>query len=119
MQGYKELQVWQRTHQLVLALYQATQAFPSAERYGLVSQLRRAALSVPTNIAEGCRRAASREYAQFLSVAVGSLSETEYLLLVSRDLGYIPAALAGRYLSEATEVLRMLQSPRRKVQTQA
>ncbi len=119
MQDYRELQVWQRSHKLVLALYRATQSFPSAERYGLVSQLRRAALSVPTNIAEGCRRAAAREYAQFLNIAVGSLSETEYLLLVSRDLGYIPAQLANRYLAESTEVLRMPHSLRNKVQTQA
>jgi four helix bundle protein len=119
MQDYRKLQVWQRSHELVLALYRATQSFPNAERYALVSQLRRAASSVPTNIAEGSRRAAGREYAQFLNIAVGSLSETEYLLLLSRDLSYIPAQLAGSYLAEAAEVLRMIHVLRKKVQSQA
>ena len=116
MQDYRELLVWQRSHKLVLELYRATQTFPAAERFGLTSQLRRAALSVPTNIAEGARRANPREYANFLNMAQGSLSETEYLLLVSRDLGYIPIVAAGKYLSESAELLRMLMGLRKKVQ---
>jgi len=115
VQDYCKLQVWQRSHKLVLDLYRATQNFPPVERYGLISQLRRAILSVPTNIAEGSRRAAPREYAQFLNVAQGSLSETQYLMLVGRDLGYIPAQLANRYLDEIVEVLRMLIGLRKKV----
>ena len=86
MQHYKNLQVWQRSHKLVLGLYRASQMFPNTEQYGLTSQLRRAALSVPTNIVEGSKRAAPKEYAHFLNIAEGSLSETEYLVLVSRDL---------------------------------
>jgi four helix bundle protein len=113
------LQVWQRSHRLVLELYQATQVFPRAEQYGLTSQLRRAAVSVPTNIAEGSRRAAPREYAHFLNIAEGSLSETHYLILVGRDLGYIPVPLAEGYLSEVTELLKMLISLRKKVQQNA
>lgn len=92
MQHYSKLQVWQRGHKLVLALYQATQDFPVAERFGLTSQLRRAVLSIPTNIAEGSRRLAPKEYVRFLNIAEGSLSETEYLVQVSRDLGYLPAS---------------------------
>jgi four helix bundle protein len=116
LQDYTQLLVWQRSHKLVLELYRATQAFPPAERYGLISQLRRAALSVPTNIAEGSRRTASKEYARFLNIAEGSLSEAQYLVLVSRDLGYIAAPLASKYLSESAELLKMLIGLRKKVQ---
>src|SRR5260221_983467 len=116
MQDYRELLVWQRSHRLVLEVYRATQSFPVAERFGLTSQLRRAALSVPTNVAEGARRANPKEYANFLNIAQGSLSEAEYLVLVSRDLGYISTPTAGKYLSESAELLRMLMGLRKKVQ---
>jgi four helix bundle protein len=119
LQDYRKLQVWQRSHKLVLDLYRASQMFPPVERYGLTSQLRRAVLSVPTNIAEGSRRAASREFAYYLSIAEGSLSETEYLVLVSRDLGYMPSHSAGSYLAETTELLKMLNSLRKKVHAAA
>ena len=119
MQDYRQLKVWQRSHALVLELYRATQCFPIGERYGLTSQLRRAVLSVPTNIAERARRANAREYANFLHIAQGSLSETEYLVLVSRDPGYIPTSAAGKYLSESSELLRMLVALRKKVHQNA
>lgn len=119
MQDYKDLKVWQRSHRLVLDLYRATQTFPPVERYGLTSQLRRAALSVPTNIAEGSRRAASREYFHFLNVAAGSLSEAEYLVLVSRELGYMGSDVATRCLSEAAEILKMLAALRKRVREAA
>ena len=119
LQDYTQLLVWQRSHKLVLELYRATQSFPTVERYGLTAQLRRAALSVPTNIAEGSRRTAPKEYAYFLNIAGGSLSETQYLVLVSRDLGYIATSLASKYLSETTELLRMLTGLRKKVQQAA
>jgi len=117
MQHYSKLQVWQRSHKLVLELYRTTQTFPVAEQYGLTSQLRRAVLSVPTNIAEGSRRVAAKEYAHFLNIAEGSLSETEYLILVSRYLGYVADQAARSYLREASELLRMLHVFRRKVQS--
>jgi four helix bundle protein len=116
LQDYRELHVWQRSHKLVLALYRATQVFPPTERYGLTSQLRRACLSVPAKLAEGCRRATAKEYSRFLKIAEGSLSESEYLIVVSRDLGYIREDAAKSFLAEATEVLKMLSALRRKVQ---
>jgi four helix bundle protein len=119
MQHYSKLQVWQRSHKLVLELYRMTQDFPQEERYGLTAQLRRAALSVPTNIAEGSKRAAPRDYAHFINIAEGSLSETEYLLIVSRDLGYVAGETASRCLAEASELLRMLHALRKKVQGDA
>ena len=87
MQHFRELKVWQRSHALVLELYQFTRRFPADERFGLTSQLRRAAVSVPTNIAEGTKRLGKQDYARFLNIAEGSLSETEHLVMLSCELG--------------------------------
>jgi len=116
MLHYSKLQVWQHSHKLVLDVYRASQSLPAVERYGLTSQLRRAALSVPTNIAEGSKRVAPNEYARFLNIAEGSLSETQYLILVGRDLGYIPKEFARQHLGETSELLRMLHGLREKIQ---
>ncbi len=116
MQRFTELKVWQRSHELVLAIYRATAKFPTAERFGLTSQIRRAALSVPTNIAEGSKRKSNAEYARFLNVAEASLAETEYLLMVGRDLGYLPTTLTGAMIQEADETARMLNALRSKVE---
>jgi four helix bundle protein len=119
MQHYSKLEVWRRSHELVLALYRCTDSFPVTERYGLSTQLRRAASSVPTNIAEGSKRATPNDYAHFLNIAEGSLSETEYLLILSRDLGYIPQDVARDRLAEVSELLRMLHALRKTVQKDA
>jgi four helix bundle protein len=116
MQRFTELQVWQRGHSLVLSVYRMTTGFPQNERYGLTSQLRRAALSVPTNIAEGSKRLTPQEYARFLNIAEASLAETEYLVMVSRDLGYVTATIATKAFSEISELSRMLHSLRKKVE---
>ncbi len=115
MQRFTDLKVWQRSHALVLQIYRLTAAFPADERFGLVSQLRRAALSVSTNIAEGSKRNGNQEYARFLNIAEGSLAETEYLLLVSRDLIYATAKAIQPLLAEADEIARMLNALRAKV----
>ena len=99
----------------MLQVYRLTKSFPSEERFGLTSQLRRAVLSVATNIAEGSKRQTNPEYARFLNIAEGSLAETEYLLMVSRDLGYLPAAITKPILAEAAEIAKMLHGPRSKV----
>lgn len=119
MQHYSKLEVWRRSHELALALYRCTASFPVTERYGLTPQLRRAASSVPTNIAEGSKRATPSDYAHFLNIAEGSLSETEYLLLLCRDLGYIPQDVARSRLVEVSELLRMLHALRKTVQRDA
>ncbi len=116
MQRFTELKVWQRGHSLVLSVYRMTTGFPQIERYGLISQLRRAALSVPTNIAEGSKRITGTEYARFLNIAEASLAETEYLLIVSRDLGYITPIMATKSFSEISELSRMLHGLRKKVE---
>ncbi len=116
MQRFTELKVWQRGHALVLNVYRMTTGFPQAERYGLQSQLRRAALSVPTNIAEGSKRLTPQEYARFLNIAEASLAETEYLLMVSRDLGYVTQEMAAKSFEEIAELSRMLHALRKKVE---
>ena len=116
MQHYSKLQVWQRSHRLALAIYRATHAFPTTERFGLTSQLRRAVTSIPTNIAEGSRRLAAKEYARFLNIAEASLSETEYLVLLSRDLSYLTADTAAANLAEINELSKMLCSLRKTIQ---
>jgi four helix bundle protein len=119
MQRFTELKVWQRGHALVLSVYRMTTGFPLNERYGLTSQVRRAALSVPTNIAEGSKRITSQEYARFLNIAEASLAETEYLLMVSRDLGYITTIMADKAFLEISELSRMLHGLRKKVEVAA
>lgn len=117
MQRFTELKVWQRGHSLVLAVYRMTTGFPQNERYGLTSQLRRAALSVPTNIAEGSKRLTSQEYSRFLNIAEASLAETEYLIMVSRDLGYVTPIMANKSFAEVSELSRMLHGLRTKVES--
>lgn len=116
MQRFSDLRVWKRSHALLLKVYQLTQSLPAEERYGLVAQLRRAILSVPTNIAEGSKRMGRQEYARFLNIAEGSLAESEYLLMVSRDLKYVSQEAVQPLLSEADEVARMLNRLRESVE---
>jgi len=86
MLGHERLLAWKLCHQLVLAVYQASQRWPVQERFGLIAQIRRAASSAPTNIAEGAAKRGSKEYRRFLDIALGSLAETAYLLMLARDL---------------------------------
>ena len=116
MQRFTELKIWQRGHALVLTIYRLSVGFPVAERYGLLSQLRRAALSVPTNIAEGSKRTGRHDYARFLNIAEASLAETEYLLMVGRDLGYIAVPQSTAVLKDVAELARMLHGLREKVE---
>ena len=110
MKSFKSLSVWEKAHQLTLSIYSATASFPSDERFGLTSQLRRSGASIAANIAEGCGRGTDNELRRFLEIAMGSASETEYHLLLAKDLGYLSAEQQGA-LDEATcEVKRMLAS---------
>ena len=115
MQRSTDLKVWRRSHSLALAVYRRTKAFPRDERFGLTSQLRRAAVSVPTNIAEGSKRRRNPEFARFLNIAEGSLAETEYLLLLSRDLGHA-GPQSEPLLEDCAQIARMLHTLRVKVE---
>ena len=108
MQDFKQLKVWQKSHALVLRIYTATSTFPDSERYGLTSQMRRAAASVPANIAEGCARAGRSEFRQFLYVSAGSASELEYFLLLARDLRLITEKQHAALDGSLGEIRRML-----------
>jgi four helix bundle protein len=116
MQPFTDLKVWQRSHALVLQIYALTREFPAEERFGLIAQLRRAATSVATNIAEGSRRQHAQDFARFLNVAEASLAEVEYLLMLTRDLGYADASAVQPHLVETDEIQRMLFALRRKVE---
>ena len=116
MQRFTELKVWERSHRLALQIYQVSKRMPADERFGLIPQLRRALVSVPTNIAEGSKRTSSQEYARFLNIAEASLAETEYLLILSRDLGYESAVSLKTIFSEVAEIAGMLHRLRLKVE---
>ena len=108
MKDFKELQVWQKAHALALKVYRVSRAFPNDERFGLTSQLRKAATAVPTNIAEGCGRSTDADLARFADIAMGSASETEYQLLLAHDLRYIDSKTHREIEEDVSEVKRML-----------
>ena len=110
MKDFRDLTVWNRAHALVLRLYEVTAKFPKAEVYGLASQLRRSAASVPANIAEGCGRVGDAEFVRFLYIAMGSASETEYHLILAKDLGLIDESQTTDLFGAIREVKRMLAS---------
>src|SRR6266567_2594958 len=106
MQNFRELVVWQKAHELTLAVYRATREFPREELYGLVTQVRRAAASIAANIAEGRCRGSDPDFARFLNMAMGSAAETEYHLLLSRDLGFLKSQIYEQLDVQVTEVKR-------------
>lgn len=110
MKNFRDIKVWEKAHALTLAIYRITKSFPSAEQYGITSQMKRAAISIPTNIAEGCCRSSDTEFARFLEIAFASASELEYLLLLSNDLRLIDEPSYGATTTQAEEVKRMLYS---------
>jgi four helix bundle protein len=108
MRNYRDLQVWTKAHKLTLDLYRLSQTFPREEIYGLTSQLRRAAVSIGANLAEGCGRQTSAELARFVRIAMGSASELDYHLLLCRDLGFLKDDDFRRIIGGLTEVRKML-----------
>ena len=113
--SYRDLLVWQKGMALAKQVYSLTRAFPDDEKFGLISQMRRAAVSVPSNIAEGQARQGRKEFAQFLSHAEGSLAELDTQLALSLDLGYCADADACLCVPMIVELQKMLASLRRKI----
>jgi four helix bundle protein len=103
--SFRDLLVWRKAHEFALAIYRLTSGFPKVETYGLASQMRRAAVSVPANIAEGFRRCGKTDKARFMNVAEGSLEECRYYLILTQDLGY---GDTSKLASTADEVSRLL-----------
>jgi four helix bundle protein len=117
MQNYRDLKVWQRSHQVTLAVYRISQRFPQSELYGLTSQMRRAASSVPANIAEGCGRSTDADFLRFLQIALGSAHELDYHLLLAHDLNLIPTHDYQTLLQDLTTTRRMLNALIQKIKT--
>ena len=110
MGDYAKLEVWERAHRLVLRVYKVSEHFPASEKWGLVTQMRRAAVSIPSNIAEGCGRNGDAEMRRFLKIALGSASELHYHLLLARDLEYLSPAHADEMMGEVGGIRGMLQA---------
>ncbi|MBL7733307.1 MAG: four helix bundle protein [Chitinophagaceae bacterium] len=110
MQNYKELKVWAKAHSFTLKVYEVTKLFPREELYSLTNQLRRAASSVPANIAEGCGKNSQADFANYLNIALGSANEAEYYLILSKDLGYISVANFEPLIKSVNEIKAMLIS---------
>ena len=102
------MKVWEKAHVLTLSIYKATEKFPKQEVYALTNQIQRAAVSIPTNIAEGCGKDSDAELKRYFVIAMGSSSELEYLLLLARDLGYLSDENHQILNNDLTEVRRML-----------
>ncbi|WAC11714.1 four helix bundle protein [Dyadobacter pollutisoli] len=110
MQNYQELKVWQKSHRFVLEVYQITNIFPKNETFGLVSQMRRSSVSIAANLAEGCGKKGALDIANFFQISLGSLHETEYYLLLSKDLQYITNEIFELRNLEIKEIKAMLVS---------
>jgi four helix bundle protein len=107
---FRKLEVWQKTQKLVSSVYKLTGTFPATERYGLSSQMRRAAVSVSANLAEGCGRMGDIELRRFVRISLGSLSELECELLVAKDLQFLESQTAAGIVAELHSIRGMLQS---------
>jgi four helix bundle protein len=118
MKDFRDLNVWQEAHGLVLDCYNTTATFPKQEIFRLTSQIRRAASSIPANIAEGCGRRGNAELHRFLQIAMGSASELEYHILLSRDLNFLKPEKYDDLQAQLTEIKRMLAGLLRKVDSE-
>jgi four helix bundle protein len=108
MRNFRQFNVWSKSHALVLEVYRITRAFPKDELFGLTSQMRRATVSVPANICEGCGRGSDADFARFLHISMGSASELEYYFILAEGLRYRDSAVASQLGEAIAEVKRML-----------
>jgi four helix bundle protein len=115
MKDFRDLRVWEKTHELTLDIYRTTATFPRSELYGLVSQIRRCSASIGANIAEGCGRRGNNECQRYLQIASGSASELDYHLLLSKDLGFLRDGEYRELVRNLTGVRKMLTSLLQKV----
>ena len=110
MRNFETLNFWQKSHLFTIKIYKLTQSFPKEELFGLISQMKRSAASIPTNIAEGCGRQSVAELKRFLIIAAGSSSELHYQLILSKDLNYIDERLFKELVIEIIEIRKMIYS---------
>ena len=114
---YRKLDVWRRSHALTLGVYRLTRAFPVEERFGVSAQLRRACCAIPTNLVEGTERTGVRAFAAFVDIAAASAAETDYLLVLSGELGYATSDSLAPLSQELTEIRRILTALRRSLRS--
>jgi four helix bundle protein len=117
MRDYKKLIVWERSHKYAIQVYQLSKSFPKEELYGITSQLRRAVISIPTNIAEGSGKQTPKDFSRYLSIAAGSASEVEYLLILVNELRFVNEIIVEPLLVEINEIKKMLNSFQIKINT--
>lgn len=117
MTSHKDLKVWQKGIELVKSIYEITQLFPSNEQFGLVSQMRRAAVSIPSNIAEGCGRNSDKELIHFLYIALGSASELETQIIISQELSFLQPEKSEQMQSLIFEIIKMTSSLIKSIRT--
>ena len=110
MKDFRSLKVWEKSHALTLAIYKATEGFPKQELYSLTNQIQRAAVSIPANIAEGCGKDSDAELKRYFTIAMGSASELEYLLLLAHDLGYLEENSYQSMQNDLVETRKMLNA---------
>ena len=118
MKNFRDLQVWHKAHMLALESYNVTNGFPKHELFGMTSQIRRAAVSIAANIAEGCGKRGNGEFQRYLGIAAGSASELEYHFLLCRDLSLIAEVEYQKLNNRVIEVKRMLGSVLRRVEAE-
>ena len=118
MQDFRQLKVWEEAHSFTLQIYTDTKRFPSDEKFGLTSQIRRSTLSIPANICEGCGRNSKTDFARFLQISYGSASETEYHLLLAKDLAYLEPKQYDLLQNRLSSIKRMLFALIKKLKTE-
>ncbi len=117
VKGYKNLKVWGKAYKLTLKIYRLTKSFPKKETYGLISQMRRASISIVANIAEGCGKKHRKEFVQFISIAIGSCNELGVYLLLSTDLEYLTKKDCNEVISNQEEISKMLFGLRKSLES--
>ena len=115
MRDFKKYDIWKLSHVFTLKIYDLTKSYPKDEMYGLISQIRRASSSIPTNISEGCGRDSDAEFNRFLTIALGSASEVEYQLILSKDLNYIDKTSFITLNEEINTIKRKIYSLKQKL----
>lgn len=110
MKNFKDLLIWQKSIELVIFVYKITKQFPDEEKYGLINQMRRSAVSIPSNIAEGHMRSTNKDFRQFISIARGSLAELETQSIISYELKYIKDNIYKELMLKIEEITRMISS---------
>ena len=119
MQDFTQLKVWQKAHIFTINLYKLTKNFPSEEKFGLTNQIRRASVSIESNISEGCGRNGDREFSRFLDIAQGSAYEVKCQILIARDLGYLECDKSHILIDKIDEVSRMINALNQKLKAKS